>query len=163
MANIDGRLSLALYDVVGGGGNFLVHVQVPDTVTLATIDTYLGTLKALYLTLGTGGIKEASYSFSDKSLASSPAASTSTGYSGVFDFEAGSPGITSAVAVPAFKPSLVSLSGTIDITATDPAAFVTAMTGAVMGGRFTNLAYATLNTGLDAFSSNRKRIRRVRP
>jgi hypothetical protein len=163
LANVDGRLSLSVYDGVGGGGTFLTHVQVPDTGTFADAVTALGTLKTLYLTVGSGGIKEATFSIIDKALASSPVASTSTGYGAVFDFAAGSPATTYGEWVPAFLPSLVLPNGTIDITATVQAAFVTALTGAVLGGRYTNSAYANLNTGLDAFSTNRKRIKRIRP
>jgi len=163
MANVDGRLSLSVYDDVGGGGTFLSHVVVPDTGTFADAITALGTLKTLYLTVGGAGIKEATFSIVDKALASTPVTTDRTGAGAVFNFAAGSPATTYGQWIPAFLPSLVLPNGTIDITATVQAAFVTALTGAVLGGRYTNAAYANLNTGLDAFSSNRKRIKRIRP
>jgi hypothetical protein len=163
MANVDGRLSLSVYDDVGGGGTFLTHVQVPDSGTFAQAITALGALKTLYLTVGGAGIKEATFSIVDKALASTPVTTDRTGSGAVFDFNAGSPGITYGQWIPSFLPSLVLPNGTIDITATVQAAFVTAMTGAVLGGVYTNAAYANLTAGLDAFSSNRKRVKRIRP
>jgi hypothetical protein len=163
MANVNGRLSLSLYDGQGGGGTFLTHVTVPDTGTFANAITALGALKTLYLTVGGAGIKQAEFSIIDKSLASSPADSNRIGSGAVFDFSAGSPVTTYGELIPQFLPALVASDGSIDITATVQAAFVTSLTGAVMGGTYTNAAYASLIAGLDAFPTNRKRKRRVRP
>jgi len=163
MANVDGRLSLSVYDDVGGGGTFLTHFTAPDTGTFANAIAALQALKTAYLTVGGAGIKELTFSIVDKADASTPVTTDRTGSGAVFDFAAGSPATTYGLFVPAYLPALTLPNGTIDITATVPAAFIATVTGAVLGGRYTNAAYANLNTGLDAFSTNRKRIRRVRP
>jgi hypothetical protein len=163
MATQHGRLSLSLYDDSGGGGTFLTHVNVDDTLTIADTVTALGAFKTLYLTVGNGGIKSASFSVFDEALASSPVTTDRIGAGGVFDFGAGSPPRTYGQWVAALKPALVMANGTIDITTGVPLAFVTSLLGAVLGGNYANAAYANLATATDAFSSNRKRSKRVRP
>lgn len=162
MANVDVRMSLSVYDGVGGGGTFITHAVAPEAGTFTNAIAALAALKTAYQTVGSGGIKEATFSIVDKALASSPSVATSTGYGGVFDFAAGVPATTYGLFVPAFLPSLVLPNGTIDISAGVPAAFVTTLLGAVLGGTYTNAAYAPLSSGLDAFSTNRKRIKRIR-
>lgn len=163
MANVNTRLSLSLYDDQGGGGTFLTHAQVPDTGTFADAVTALAALKTLYLTVGGAGIKQAEFSIVDKALASSPADTSRVGAGAVYDFSAGSPVTTYGLYIPQYKESLVETNGTIDITATVQAAFITAILAGTMGGNFTNAAYAAVVAGLDAFPSNRKRKRRIRP
>jgi hypothetical protein len=163
MANVDTRLSLSLYDDSGGGGTFLTHAVVPDAGTFADAVSALAALKTLYLTVGGAGIKQAEFTIIDKALASSPATTDRVGSGAVYDFSAGSPVTTYGQYIGAYLPSLIDGSGQIDISLTVQAAFIAAMTGAVLGGTYTNAAYASLIAGLDAFPSNRKRKRRVRP
>jgi hypothetical protein len=163
MATQHGRFSLSLYDDSGGGGTFLTHVNFDDTLTLAGAVTALGAYKTLYQTVGNAGIKSASFSIFDESLAASPATTDRIGAGGVFDFGAGTPSRTYGQWVAALKPALVLPNGTIDITAGVPLAFVNSLLAAVLGGNYANAAYANLATATDAFSSNRKRFKRVRP
>jgi hypothetical protein len=163
MANVDTRLSLSLYDDSGGGGTFLVHAAVPEAGTFTNAVAALGALKTAYLTVGGAGIKQAEFTIIDKSLASSPATTDRIGSGAVYDFSAGSPVTTYGQFIPAYLPSLIDSSGQIDISLTVQAAFIAYMLAGTMGGDFTNAAYASLVAGLDAFPSNRKRKRRVRP
>jgi hypothetical protein len=163
MALVNARLSLSVYDQTGGGGTFLTHARVDDAQTLAQANSALLALQALYLTLGGAGIKELTFSLINKSAATSPQTTDRTGAGGVIDFAAGTPATTAGIFIPAFFPGQALPNGTINIGAGNPAAFVAALTGAVMGGTYTNFAYASLTAGLDGFLTNRKRIKRVRP
>lgn len=163
MANVNARASLSVMDDRGGGGTFLVHLLVPDTVTLASASTELGTLATLLATVSNCGIKVGEFTVIDESVAAAAGSDSNVGAGAVFDFSNVTNPSTFGLFVPSFLSSLIESNGTIDITAGAPAAFVAAMVGAVLGGRYTNAQYVANGAGLDAFLSNRKRRKRLRP
>lgn len=163
MANKEGRLSLSVFDAIGGGGTFLVHVLVPEAQTLTQAESALGTLASLFSSLSGLGIKEASFSFNSL-LETTPVTGTPNAGSGaVFDFKNASNPSTFGLWVPGFDEANVLSNGTIDITVSPMSDFVAAMVGAVMGGTYTNSQYIANSAGLDAFYTNRKRKKRLRP
>lgn len=163
MALVPARLSLSVTDDRGGGGTFLTHVNADDTLTIAAAATAIGTLATLLGTVSNAGIKVGEFALIDVGVAADPGADSNVGAGAVFDFSNTVNPATFGQFVPSFLPSLISADGTIDITTGASAAFVAAMIGAVLGGRYTNNSYVANNAGLDAFLTNRKRRKRVRP
>lgn len=164
MAIVPGRISLQLYDNKGGGGTALAHVAVSDASTLAAANTAIGTFATAFSTVSDAGIKEGSFTLLNKAVAADPASDAEIGVGAVFDFSnAALISRTYGMLVSAFKASLVESSGAIDITAGVPAAFVASMLDAVLGGTYTDADYLDLVEGLDAFRTNRKLRKRLRP
>lgn len=163
MANVEGRISLSVTDDRGGGGTFLVHVLVPEAQTLTAANTAIGNLATLLATVSDVGIKEASFSLVETDADVAAGTDSNVGAGAVFDFNNSANPSTYGLFIPSFKPALISPDGSIDITGTEMAAFGAALTGAVMGGTYTNAQYIPNHEPLDAFLSNRKRKRRLRP
>jgi len=164
MAMVPARMSLALTDSRGGGGNFLLHALVSDASTLAQANTALGTLATAFSTVSTAGVKEGQFTLINKTIAADPASDADISAGAVFDFsDAALAPRTFGLLVPSFLDSLVESNGTIDITATVQAAFINSILAAWLGGTATNASYLDLVEGLDAFLSSRKRRRRLRP
>lgn len=165
MAIVPARISLSLYDDRGGGGTFLTHVLASDALTLANANAAIADTATAFSTVSTAGIKDGSFSLVNLAVANEPAgyADSNIGAGAVFDFSNGSFPTTFGLNVPSFLDSLILPNGTIDITAGASAAFVATMIGAVLGGHYASAAYLANLAGLDAFLSNRKRKRRVRP
>ncbi len=164
MAIVPARMSLQLYDDRGGGGTFLVHASVSDASTLAAANTALATLATAFATVSTAGIKQGEFALLNKAIATSPGADSNISAGAVFDFSnAALISRTYGMNIPSFLDSLIATDGTINISATVQAAFITSMLDAVLGGGLTDADYLDLVAGLDAFLSNRKRRRRLRP
>lgn len=163
MANVEGRISLQVDDDRGGGGTFLVHVLVPEAETLTAANTAMASLATLLATVSNAGIKQAEFSVVNRAVSSAAGSDSNVGAGAVFDFSNGANPSTYGLFVPSFLSTLIESNGTIDITGTDQAAFIAALVGAVMGGTYTNAQYIPNLAGLDAFLSNRKRRKRVRP
>lgn len=167
MAIVPARLSLALYDSQGGGGTALAHASVADTNTLAAANTALEAFATNFSTLSNAGIKDGSFTLLNKAVAVAPDDSTypsDIGYGAVIDF--GNAALiqrTYGMLIPSFLRNLVEDNGTILLTTTEVAAFVTYIVGAVLGGNFTDADFSDLTGGLDAFRTNRKLRRRLRP
>lgn len=164
MAIVPARLSLQLTDSRGGGGTFLAHASVSDASTLAQANTAVSTFATMFRTVSNAGIKDGTFTLLNKAVAvdADPGSDISAG--AVFDFSnAALISRTYGQLIPSFLDSLIETNGTIDITATVQAAFVTSMLDAVLGGNYTDSDYLDLVAGLDAFLSNRKRRRRLRP
>jgi hypothetical protein len=164
MALVPARISLQLYDNKGGGGTALAHADVSDASTLAAAKTAVGTFATAFSTLSDAGIKEGSFALLDQSVAVAPASDVEIGVGAVFDFSnAALLPRTYGMLISAFKAALVGPDGKIDITTGAPAAFIVSMLDAVLGGTFTDADYLDLVEGLDAFRTNRKLRRRLRP
>lgn len=165
MANVPARISLQLYDDRGGGGTFLTHLLVGDGSTLADAMTAVAATATALSTVSTAGIKQGEFSLVNTAVANEPAgfADSNIGAGAVFDLSNAANPTTYGLNVPSFLDSLIAANGTIDITDTVQAAFVSTMIGAVLSGHYANAAYIANLAGLDAFLSNRKRKRRVRP
>jgi hypothetical protein len=164
MAIKPARFSLQLTDKRGGGGTFLVHAAVDDGSTLVGVNLALATLATAFSTVSTAGIKAGEFTLVNKAIATDPGSDADIAAGAVFDFSnAALTPRTYGQNVPSFLDSLIESNGTIDITATVQAAFVTSMLAAVLGGTYTDSEYLDLVEGLDAFLSNRKRRRRLRP
>lgn len=167
MAIVPARLSLELYDSQGGGGTALAHAAVSDASTLAAANAALATFKTAFQTVSNAGIKQATFTLLNGAVAAAPDDSTypsDIGYGAVFDFSnAALTPRTYGMLVPSFLRNLVESNGTIDITTGVPAAFVASMLDAVLGGTFTDADFLDLVEGLDAFRTNRKLRRRLRP
>lgn len=163
MANVFIRLSLSTFDDAGGRSTIIAHAEVPDTATLAQANTALAALKTAYLTVGQNGIQQAEFSMVNKTLASATTGAERAGAGGVLDFAAGTPATTYGLWVPGVDDTNVLADGTIDIKVDPWLTFAGdfASGAAVMGGVYTNPAYAALGAALDAFSTNRKRSKRV--
>ncbi len=163
MAIVPARLSLSLTDTRGGGGTFLLHALVSDASTLAEANTALGTLATAFSTVSTAGIKDGQFTLINKTIAADPGSDADIGAGATFDFSnAAITPRTYGLLVPSFLDSLIETNGTIDITATVQAAFISSILAAVLGGGATDANWLDLVAGLDAFLSNRKRKRRLR-
>lgn len=164
MAIVPARISLQLYDNKGGGGTALAHVAVSDASTLAAANTAVGTFATAFSTVSDAGIKEGAFTLLNSAVAAEPVSDVEIGIGGVFDFSnAALIPRTYGLLVSAFKASLIESNGTIDITTGAPAAFVASLLDAVLGGTYTDSDYLDLVAGLDAFRTNRKLRRRLRP
>ena len=164
MAIIPALISLQLYDNKGGGGTALAHVAVSDTSTLAAANTAVGTFATAFSTLSDAGIKQGSFTLLNKTVAADPASDVEIGVGAMFDFSnAALISRTYGMLVSAFKASLIESDGSINIAAGAPAAFIVSMLDAVLGGTYTDADYLDLVEGLDAFRTNRKLRRRLRP
>lgn len=164
MAIVPARLSLSLTDDRGGGGTFMTHALVSDASTLAAANTALGTLATAFKTVSTAGIKEGQFTLLNSAIAVAADADSDISAGAVFDFANAAlvPG-TYGMLVPSFLDTLIESNGTINIAATVQAAFISSMLDAVLGGGLTDASYLDLVEALDAFLSNRKRRRRLRP
>ena len=164
MAIVPARMSLSLYDDRGGGGTFLVHGAVSDASTLAAANTALGTLATALASVSTAGIKQGEFTLLNKAVATAPGGDSNISAGAVIDFSnAALASRTYGMNVPSFLDSLIASDGTIDITGGATAAFIASMLDAVLGGTLTDADYLDLVEGLDAFLSDRKRKRRIRP
>lgn len=162
MAIVPVRLSLSVYDGIGGGGTLLTHAAVADTSTLAAANTALVTLATAFSTVSGAGIKQGEVSLINTAIAADPTGSPNVGFGGVWDFDNATNGTIYGLFTPGLKESLVMSDGSIDITDTVQAAFVASMIAAVLGGKFTNAQYIDNRAGVDAFSTSRKRRKRLR-
>lgn len=162
MAIRDARLSLAVKDNIGGRSTFLTHITVDDTLTIANAHTAIGTLATLLATVSDAGIVDGTFTLVNTAVAAAPGADADVFAGAVFDFSNATNPTTYGQYVPSFLDSLVSPGGHISIAAGAPQAFVNALIGAVLGGRYANGAYVANAAGLDAFLSNRKRTKRIR-
>jgi len=156
MANVNGRISLGVYDANGGRSNFLTHVVVSDAQTLANAVTGLATVATLFGTVSDGGIRDATFSLVSEAVAANPGADADVGSGAVFDFSNTADGTINGIWIPSFLDSLKGPGKAIDITGTVQAAFVSAMVGAIMGGRYTNGANIPNAVGTKAFRASRK-------
>lgn len=167
MAIVPGRIGLELYDSKGGGGTFLLHAGVSDASTLAAANTAVATAATMLRTVSNAGIKQGTFTLLNKAVAVAPDdtdTQSDIGYGAVYDFsDAALIPRTYGQLISSYLPSLVESNGTIDITATVQAAFVASMLDAVLGGTYTGSDYLDLVEGLDAFRTNRKLRRRLRP
>lgn len=164
MAIVPARMSLSLTDSRGGGGNFLLHALVSDASTLAQANTALADLATTFGTVSDAGIKEGQFTLINKAIAADPASDADIGAGAVFDFSnAALTPRTYGLNVPSFLDSLIETNGSINIAGTVQAAFIASILAAVLGGGATDANYLDLVEGLDAFLSNRKRKRRLRP
>lgn len=165
MANKEARFSLSVYDGIGGGGTFLVHALVPEAGTLTQAETALGTIASAFTAVSGLGIKESSFSFNSLLEVTPVTGNPNAGSGAVFDYNNASNATINGLWVPGYDPANVLPNGTIDITA-DPALTFSAVfnhTGAPMGGTYTNAQYISNNDAVDAFYTNRKRKKRIRP
>jgi hypothetical protein len=167
MANVPARIGLELYDSKGGGGNFLLHAIVSDASALSAANTAIATAATMFGTVSNAGIKSGTFTLINDAVAVAPDDSitqSDIGYGAVYDFRNASlVPRTYGQLVSSYLPSLVESNGTIDITATVQAAFVTSMLAAVLGGGYTDSDFVDLVAGIDAFRTNRKLRRRLRP
>jgi hypothetical protein len=167
MAIVPARIGLELYDSKGGGGTFLLHASVSDGSLLSAANGAVATAATMLGTVSNAGIKQGTFTLINKAVAVAPDDSVTQsdiGYGAVFDFSnAALISRTYGQLVSSFLPSLVASNGTIDITASVQAAFVASMLAAVLGGNYTDSDYLDLVEGLDAFRTNRKLRRRLRP
>jgi hypothetical protein len=167
MATVPARIGLELFDSKGGGGTFLLHALVSDASTLAAAKTAVGTAATMFRTVSNAGIKAGTFTLIDEAVEVAPDDTTyqsDIGFGAVFDFSNAAPVTrTYGQLVSSFLPNLVASNGTIDITATVQAAFITSMLAAVLGGNYTDADFVNLVAGIDAFRTNRKLRRRLRP
>ncbi len=164
MAIVPARMSLSLYDSIGGGGTFLLHALVSDASTLAQANTAVGTLATALATVSSAGVKVGNFQLINDAVASSPASDANIGSGAVFDFldAALIPG-TFGLLVPSFLDSLIGTGGTIDITGGTQAAFIASILAAILGGGATDAKYLDLTACTNAFRTNRKLRKRIRP
>lgn len=165
MANKEARFSLSVYDLIGGGGTFLVHALVPEAATLTQAESTLGVIASAFTAVSGLGIKEASFGFNSLLETTPVTGNPNAGAGAVFDFNNAANATIFGLWVPGYDPTNVLPNGTIDVTV-DPALTFSAVfnhTGAPMGGVYTNAQYIANNNVVDAFYTNRKRKKRLRP
>lgn len=162
MAIVKARLSLSMYDNIGGKSTFLAHANVSDASTLAAANAQLATLAASVATVSAGGVTEATFSLVNTAVAAAPGADAAMNDAANFGFlVAGLPN-RYGLFVPSFLDSLIGSGGHIDVSAGAAGAFADAMLAAVLGGNYTNNAYAAYASKKDAFRSGRKLRKRIR-
>lgn len=155
-ADTKARLSVSMYDSVGGKSTFLSHAFIDSTQTIAAAVAALATLTTNLATISNGGIKEASLSIIDTSVATSPGSGANTTLVGNLGYlTAGSPS-RFGTSVPSYLESLISVDGTIDMTSGATATWVAYYLAAVLGGHFTNAAYVNFSAAKNGFRSGRK-------
>lgn len=167
MATKPARIGLELYDSKSGGGTFLLHALVDDGSTLAEANTAVATAKTMFRTVSNAGVKRGTFTLINDAVAVAPDdtdTQSDIGYGAVYDFldAALIPG-TYGQLISSYLPSLVESNGSIDITGTVQAAFIASMLAAVLGGGYTDSKFLDLTSGIDAFRTNRKLRRRLRP
>jgi hypothetical protein len=162
MPLVPARISLSVYDGIGGGGTFLTHLLVSDASTLSAVDAAIAAVAAAFSTVSGAGIKQGEFGLLNTAVAVDPTGAPNVGFGGVFDFNNMANGTIYGLWTPGLKESLVESDGSIDITATVQAAYVAGFSAAVLGGNFTNAQFIPNNVAVDAFSTSRKRRKRVR-
>lgn len=161
MATVKSRLSLSMYDNIGGKSTFLAHANILDTTTLAAANAYLGTLVTELATVSSAGVSEATLSVVNTAVAAAPASDAEINSAANFGFlTAGGPN-RFGLFVPSFLDSLIGAGGHIDVTGGAAGAFADFMVAAVLGGNYTNNAYVDYSAKKDAFRSGRKLRRRI--
>ncbi len=161
-ADTKARMSISMYDNIGGKSTFLVHGFIDGSTTVAAAGAALATLATAVGTVSTGGISEATLTVINTAVAAAPAADAAVASGAVFDFVTAAGPNRFGLYVPSWLDSLTGSGGHIDITAGVPAAFVASILAAVDGGHYTNNAFVAFSAGQSAFLSNRKRRERVR-
>lgn len=162
MANVKVRMSLSVYDNIGGKSQFLLHALVPDTTTLAAANTYLGTLATELATVSSAGVTEGVLGIVNTAIAAVPAADAEINSAANFGFlTAGAPN-RYGVFVPSLLDSLIGSGGHIDVTAGPAGAFADFIVTGPLTGNYTNLAYTAFTAKKDAFRSGRKLRKRIR-
>ncbi len=162
MAVRDGRISLAMADGRGGKSTLLTHVTVDDTLTIANAYTAIAAFSTLAQTVSDATIEHGTFSLINYAAAAVGADDADVAAGAVFDFLNTSDATTYGQYVPSFLDSLILPGGHIDVSTGAPAAYIAALIGAVLGGRYTNPRFVANASGPDAFLSNRKRRKRVR-
>lgn len=156
------RIGLSMYDNIGGKSSFLTHAFVDGTNTLASAVAAIASLATAVGTVSSGGITEGTLTVVDTAVAAAPAADAAVNDAAVFDFLTAAGPNRFGLFIPSFLDSLIGSGGHIDITAGAPAAFVTSLLAAVLGGRYTNQFYVNYSAGQSAFRSSRKLRKRIR-
>jgi hypothetical protein len=152
MANVNARLSVAMYDAKGGKATFLAHQSIVDTTTLATAAADLATLATNIATVSNGGISEATFTIIDRAVAAAPSGTPNVTLVGNLGYlTAGSPS-RFGQSVPSYLESLIDAHGNIDVTA---GATKTWMDYCIAQA-FANNAYVAYATAKDGFRSGRK-------
>jgi hypothetical protein len=155
-ADTKARLSLSVYDAVGGRGTLLQHAFIDSASTVAEAITALATMKTNYLTLGGAGISEGQLSIVDTALAVAPVAGANVSLVGNMGFVTAASPSRFGISVPSFLESLINADGTISMTSGAAAAWAAYIIAGTLGGNFTNLAYVDLTAVKNAFRSGRK-------
>ena len=164
MAIVPARMSLQLYDAFGGGGTALARLKVSDASTLAEANTALALFATNFGTISNAGIKDGAFTLLNPDVATAPGATSDIGFGAVINFSnAALTPRTYGMLISSFLQSLVESNGTIDITAGAVSDFITYMLTEPLGGNFTDSDFLDLVAGLDAFRTNRKLRRRLRP
>jgi hypothetical protein len=156
VANVNGRISLSVYDANGGKGTFLTHVVAPEAQTLTQVNTAIAATVTAFETVSTAGIKDATFSLITTAGARAPLPDASVPSGAVFDFNNAVDPTIYGLWVPSYLDSLLGPGRAIDITATIQAAFVASMVGAILGGNYSNAHYVANAAGTKAFRSDRK-------
>lgn len=164
MAIVPARMSLELYDAFGGGGVATQSLIVSDVSTLAAANTALALFATNFQTISNAGIKGGTFTLLNNAVAVAPGATSDIGFGAVIDFlDAALDPRVYGLLISSFLQSLVDSNGTIDITSGPVADFITYMLTEPLGGSFTDSKFLDLTAGLDAFRTNRKLRRRLRP
>jgi len=156
MATQNGRISLSLQDITGSKSTWISHVTVDDTMLLSDAYSAIAAAATLYRTVGDAAILEGTFSLLNKAVAVSAASGSNVGGGAVFDFKNTTNLSTYGQYIPSFLRTLVTGAGQIVVTDTVPAAYIAAMTGVVLGGRYTNPVFIANATCPDAFPTTRK-------
>lgn len=156
MANVNGRISLSVYDANGGKGNFLTHVLVPEAQTLTQAAAAITLTATAFKNVSSAGIKDGKFSLISTADARVPQADASIPSGAVFDFNNATDPSLYGQWIPSFLDALLGPGRSIDISAGVQAAFVASLVGAIMGGNYTNTRYIANAAGTKAFRSARK-------
>lgn len=162
MATVKARLSLSMYDNIGGKSTFLAHANILDTTTLAAANTYLATLATQVATVSSGGVTEGTFAIVNTAIAAAPGADANAQEGANYGFLVSGSTSRFGLYVPSFLDSLIGSGGHIDITAGAAGAMADFMVAAVLGGNYTNNQYVAYASKKDAFRSNRKLRKRIR-
>jgi hypothetical protein len=166
MANV---LTIASYTIEDAAGVKAPHAEfwlIPDTLTVAAVDTFFITVGAAVDTLTDGKIVRVSVElrpdFSGAGYKSTPVAQSSVEKTGLFNFSQSASIYKAPLDIPAIAGHVLTAGGTIDLTNSDVLTFIGLQTGPAGGGETPASKYANALLALiDAVQTFRKHRRQL--
>jgi len=161
MANVNVQYSFTLQDALGTKASMVLYSTATDTSTGANLASEWQALATLISAITSAAVLHGNASVMQTFTDDAPTADSRVEQTGVFDFPSSISGRLFGIAVPGLDNSVI-VSGEIDLSDTDVAAFITAIQGTyTAGGVFTNNNWQQLNDLADAFLSFRKRRKQL--
>jgi len=161
MATVNVQFSFTLQDALGTKASTVLYSTATDTTSGANLATEWQALAGLIAAITSASVLHGSASIMQTFTDDAPTSDSRVEQTAVFDFPSSVSGRLFGVAVPGLDNSMIT-DGTINLSDTDVAAFVSAVEGTfTVGGVFTNNNWQQLDDLNDAFLSFRKRRKQL--